>query len=331
MRSHSLLVTVAAVGLVALVAAAPADAHPAPTPTPRGTAWVPVLFEGDGLVSVVDLASGAVTATIDDGIAYPYATSLSPNGRLLYVTELFAADVAVVNTATRTVVDHIAVGAQPNGVAFSPNGKFAYVTSSVDDSVSVIDVIAGELTSTITVGDNPVGVAVSRDGKQVYTANYGDASASVITVATGAVASATVGTKPVGIAVGERGRVFVANSESSSVSVLDGRTGAAIVGSPIELEPGATPEGIAARGNEVYVGTVGAGSLTVLDGRSLTVKRTLGLGGVWAVAPAGGDFVVAVQPGAPSVLNVVNSKTGAVVSTTELGTLALGLGNFVGR
>ena len=79
------------------------------------------------------------------------------------------------------------------------------------------------------------------------------------------------------------------------------------------------------------MGTVGAGSLTVLDGRSLTVKRALGLGGVWAVAPAGGDFVVAVQPGAPSVLNVVNSKTGAVVSTTELGTLALGLGNFVGR
>lgn len=36
------------------------------------------------------------------------------------MTDVWAGDVAVVDLGTRTVVDRIAVGGQPNGIGFSP-------------------------------------------------------------------------------------------------------------------------------------------------------------------------------------------------------------------
>jgi YVTN family beta-propeller protein len=70
-------------------------------------------------VAFVDTASMEVTGTIATS-AGAHGVVVEPSGRHAYVTDVTAGDVAVIDLATRTVADRIAVGGEPNGVSFSP-------------------------------------------------------------------------------------------------------------------------------------------------------------------------------------------------------------------
>lgn len=49
-----------------------------------------------------------------------HGVAVEPTGRQAYVTDVWAGDVAVVDLASRRVVDRIPVGGEPNGISFSP-------------------------------------------------------------------------------------------------------------------------------------------------------------------------------------------------------------------
>ena len=69
-----------------------------------------------GSVSVIDIASNTVTATIAVG-EFPLAVAVSPTGTRVYVTSYTTDTVWVISSATNTVIDTFAVGAGPSGVA----------------------------------------------------------------------------------------------------------------------------------------------------------------------------------------------------------------------
>ena len=81
-----------------------------------------------------------------------------------YVPTHKSNSVAVVNTATNSVIDVIPVGIQPLSGAMSPNGQEVYVTNSGwifgSNSVSVIDAGAMTPLRDIAVGEAPWGVVV---------------------------------------------------------------------------------------------------------------------------------------------------------------------------
>ena len=70
-------------------------------------------------VSVVDLASGEVTANIEVG-ERPWGLALSFDGSLLYTANGPSNDVTVLNTETLEIVTRIPVGASPWGLALVP-------------------------------------------------------------------------------------------------------------------------------------------------------------------------------------------------------------------
>jgi YVTN family beta-propeller protein len=88
-------------------------------------------------VSVIDVASGAVTGTIAVGDG-PWGVAVTPAGTLAYVTNTLADTVSVIDVASGTVTGTIAVGDGPYGVAFRPDGTTAYVANTLADTVSVI-------------------------------------------------------------------------------------------------------------------------------------------------------------------------------------------------
>ncbi len=103
-------------------------------------------------VSVVDLRSNTITATITVGIQ-PAAVSITPDGAFAYVTDyntvyngpgftlLTSAQgaVNVIDTKTNTVVSQIVgIGLAPGRITISPNGQFAYVSNYASNTVSVI-------------------------------------------------------------------------------------------------------------------------------------------------------------------------------------------------
>lgn len=100
--------------------------------------------------------------------------------RRVYVANINANTVAVVDAERRALIGVIPVGQQPDGVAVSPDGAYVYVTNFGDDSVSVIETASDSVIDTIAVGSGPVGIAVSPDGREMFVANKRDDSLSVV-------------------------------------------------------------------------------------------------------------------------------------------------------
>jgi YVTN family beta-propeller protein len=152
---------------------------------PQGLAVTPdgskvyVANLGDNNVSVIDTTTNAVIARIDitlpsDGelpVVEPHGVAVSPDGTKVYVTisggiafsngvELRLDRVAVIDTATNTVIATTPVGSFPVGVSVTPDGRKVYVANSGDNNVSVIDTARNTVTTTIPVGGSPIAFGV---------------------------------------------------------------------------------------------------------------------------------------------------------------------------
>ncbi|MBI3990295.1 MAG: hypothetical protein HY347_11850, partial [candidate division NC10 bacterium] len=115
---------------------------------------------------------------------------------------LSSGTVSVIDTATNTVTDTVAVGGRPDGLAAHPDGTKVYVANHYEgsNSISVIDTATYKVT-TVPMAGGPRGVAVHPSGTRVYVSNAGLATVSVIDATT----HALVTTIPVGRSPGALG------------------------------------------------------------------------------------------------------------------------------
>lgn len=121
-------------------------------------------------VSVIDLATNAVTATVTlPAGARPVRLTACADGKL-YVSNNGNNTVSVVDMATNAVASTIAAGLQPVGIASHPDGSAVYVALNGADSIAVIDTLTGTVGSTLAVSD-PQDLAISNNGALLaYTA-----------------------------------------------------------------------------------------------------------------------------------------------------------------
>jgi YVTN family beta-propeller protein len=141
-----------------------------------GTAYVTNTFEGGvkGTVSVIDVATNAVTATIPVG-TYPAGVAVNPPTDTAYVTNYNDDTVSVIDVATNAVTATIPVGNGPVGVAVNPATGTIYVTNQNDGTVSVI--------SATGPGSGPI-VSGYRANKCVTDSGDSAANDTPITIAT---------------------------------------------------------------------------------------------------------------------------------------------------
>ncbi len=127
-----------------------------------------VASQDAGMITVLDTATNAVTATIPVDAGPPQYLSYSPDGRKVYVSiwnqARTIAAVGVLDTATKTIDTTIPVRTRPYLSAVTPDGTRLYVPNHDSGTISVID------TSTNTVR--------SRDHGGAQPALGGDVSAT---------------------------------------------------------------------------------------------------------------------------------------------------------
>ncbi len=209
--------------------------------------------------------------------AVPVASASS----FVYVTTKHSANVAVIDTTTRRVVDTVGVGMSPSELAVTPDARFVYVANggTRSNSVSVIDTATDAVVKTIKVGVSPLGVAAASNGDRVYVTNSASNSVSVIETASNAVISTvSVGNNPAGVAITPDGKfAYVANSQSfdapapGTVSVIDTMKQATVA----TVTAGNNPFAVAITPNGGFVYVTNSNSLNITGPGTVSVIATV--------------------------------------------------------
>ena len=226
--------------------------------TPDG-AFAYVANDGSNSVSVIDILSNAVVATVVGMDDHPNGIAITPDGAFAYVTSFglspfTVSDVSVIDLATNTVVDTIRV-AGASDVAITPDGAFAYVTNGVvPATVTVISTATNTVVDSVSFeGTGSGGIAITPDGEFAYVATP-PSFVTVIATGTNTVVD-TVGLadKPADVAItpdgafayvtingffGQRARIvtvieIATNSVVTTVEVGVGPVGIAITPEPV--------------------------------------------------------------------------------------------------
>jgi len=241
----------------------------------RGRAYVPIF--GDGIhgrnpnpghtLLVIDCLARRHIATIDLApLSAPHTLRLGADG-LIYITCENSAKVAIIDPATNAVVGNIDSGST-NGhrLAIPDDGRRLYTDNEEDATVSVIDVPNRKLLGQIATPEKLAGIAVSGDGSTVIAVS--DDSPVVFVIDTRA--ARVVRTvrlegvpKPAQIArFSPDGKLLVVSSlNSDTISIMD----AATFGDQSAIPVGRQPMDFAFKGDELFVGCQGDGTMHILD------------------------------------------------------------------
>jgi YVTN family beta-propeller protein len=205
------------------------------------TGTIVTVNKSSSTVSLIDLATGAITATVPTGEG-PHEAAVSPDGKWVLVSDYGparapGATLTLVDIEQGTLAKTISVHGhpRPHGIVWLPDGKTVLVTSEVDSSLLVVDVASGAVTAVIAVGQpGSQLLALSADGSTVY----------------------------------------VTNVSSSTVTKIDVASRTAVKSVPIPQGV----EGIALRpdGSELWVSSRTANRITVLSAADLSVQATIG-------------------------------------------------------
>jgi YVTN family beta-propeller protein len=155
----------------------------------------------------------------------PYATTLSRDGRRLFVSNWSSESVSVIDTETNRVIRTLHVGMNPNDMKLSADGRL-FVACSNDNSIHVIDTktleVVERLTTTLTPlapeGSTPDALEIDDRRKLLYVANADNNSIAVIRIAERG-HSAVIGFIPTGwypsaLALANNGNtLFIGNSK----------------------------------------------------------------------------------------------------------------------
>jgi YVTN family beta-propeller protein len=169
--------------------------------------------------------------------------AVSPDGRFLYVANIFRNAVTVLNAATGYPVSQVATGRRPYRIVFAPDGKTFYVSHWADASVGQYSTADGSRLDVIAVGAHPTDLIYLPASKgaepQDFTARLFVACANTNSVFVLGINGenrarmierinvamtprAPAGSTPTALAASPDGaRVYVACSDNNTVAVID--------------------------------------------------------------------------------------------------------------
>jgi YVTN family beta-propeller protein len=176
----------------------------------------------------------------------------------------------------------------PTGVAVTPDGSRAYVTDAVQ-YVRVVDTPSNSVIATIAAGSDPEAIVISPDGTTAYVTSI-------------------TSMNPPSLASVE---VIDTASNSLTATISIGNVLSALL-SGIAISPD---------GTRVYVSNNDGGQIWAIDTASKQVVATIStavLGFVGVSISPDGSRLYAASVGNPSAVDVVDTKTNAVVTSIAL-------------
>jgi DNA-binding beta-propeller fold protein YncE len=231
-----------------------------------GLAYVPIF--GDGIhgrnpnpghvLHVIDVIQRKVAGTIDlSPYSAPHTVRMGADG-LIYITCENSAKVAVIDPKTHKMIDAIDSGSTNGHRLCIPNdGRRLYTDNEEDATVSVIDLPNRKLLGKINTPQALAGIAVSGDGRTVVAVSDEQPVVFLIDTAKGSV---TREAAQIARYSSDDKLVVVSSLNSDMVTIAD-----ASFGAQTAIGVGSQPMDFAFRGDELFVGCQGDGSMHVID------------------------------------------------------------------
>jgi YVTN family beta-propeller protein len=183
----------------------------------------------------------------------PNAIAIDRATNKIYVANTNSNSVSVIDgdSSNPNVVKSIPVGIQPNAIAINPTTNKIYVANTGSNTVSVIDgKMDYAIIKNITVGKAPFAISIDEKTKKVYVANRDSNTLSLIdgySKTNNVLYTIPVGKAPIDIAIddiatynnpkNDKSYIYVANADSETVSMIDGKTNNVIRSIPLEFIP----------------------------------------------------------------------------------------------
>lgn len=246
--------------------------------------YLAVSNDGQGVQSLalVDTAARAVVQTIPYNApdALYVGVAWTPDGRRLYASAGGNNLVRVYETGGGRLTEISPIGLAPRGapvypagLAISPDGKTLLVAENLAHRVQAVDLASGQPGAMAQTGSLPLAVAFASGGEKAYVSNWGERTVTVLRGPGLAPAgTVTVGLHPGALAVDPvRPRLYVANTDDDSVSVVDTANDHVVATLSLAPYPGApegsVPDGLAVSpdGRWMFVANAGNNDVAVVD------------------------------------------------------------------
>ncbi len=185
------------------------------------------LDEGDpSFVYRLDLSLVATPEQMIDRVypvgSVPKYVAVSPDGRLLLVSNWCTFDLTIIDLTTETLAATVDLGRHPRGIAITSDSARAYVTVMGGSDIAEIDLATLSITWLEGVGSSPRHLVLSPDDSTLYATLNGDGTVIKIDTATRTVVdSVRTGIAPRSMAMSTDGTaLYVVNYESNTMTKL---------------------------------------------------------------------------------------------------------------
>jgi DNA-binding beta-propeller fold protein YncE len=268
---------------------------------------------GDGHVSFIDTATGAVSGPV--AVGNGGLVSIGPDGKVAYVSQNFGSYVLyVVNVPALKVVAQVLTG-DVLATIVSPHGGELYHLLAAGSSAEVLQ--QGSVTPTkllLTAAGSDL-LALSPDGQTLYSTDYMEGLWATSTTTGRVVKMMITQSRVYGMAVSPDGSTIYANLGGTSMAKVNASTGAIEKTISLPAQGQYYTVAITPAGDKLYVlgSSAGLNNTLVIDTSTLAITATIaGAGGSGlAISPSG----KVVYIGTPSAIDVVETATNKITGT----------------
>jgi YVTN family beta-propeller protein len=113
----------------------------------------------EGTLSVIDIASKTVTATLDAKVVSANRLKFTPDGKLVLISSLNNGDLVIYDAASRKERKRVKIGHGSAGILMDPDANRAFIACSPDNYIAILDLRTLEVTGHLDVGGEPDGLA----------------------------------------------------------------------------------------------------------------------------------------------------------------------------
>jgi YVTN family beta-propeller protein len=113
----------------------------------------------DGTLSIIDIATKRVTATLDAKIFSANRLKFTPDSKLVLISSLRDGDLIIYDAGSHKEFKRVKIGHGAAGILMDPSGARAFIACSSDNYIAILDLKTLEVTGHLDVGGEPDGQA----------------------------------------------------------------------------------------------------------------------------------------------------------------------------